>query len=169
MSNTTPPPIWKNVMRKKTEYSYGVLASAYQGEMPGKYFKISMPVPKDIVRMFGMDLSMSYDFSNGFFAKMFIRFVVSANDKNLSEATFNRVEILSNDPNVLSKIEVYFTSPCDIWIKSPGYYTECTVDRIHTMDTMRYRDITDTTIKLVDEDLPTTGRVKLRPKTMIFT
>ena len=156
-------------MRKKTEYSYGVLDSAYQGEMPGKYFKISMPVLKDRNRMFDMDISMAYDFMKGYFAKLFIYAYVSVNDNNLGEKDSNRVAILSNDPNVLSKIEVYFVSPCDIWIKTPGYYTACTVDRISTMDSMRFVDITDTTITLVDEDLPTTGRVKLRPKTMIFT
>ena len=42
MTNTTTPPIWKNVMRKRSEEgsAYGVLASAYRGDNLALYIRI---------------------------------------------------------------------------------------------------------------------------------
>lgn len=163
-----PHHIWDNVMRKKTEYSYGVLASIYHGEEPCSYYKITMPVPKDRVRMFGMDISMKYNYTKNFFAKLFVNVTIFAN-QTPSVSPANRVEILSNNPDVLSKVEVYFQSPANIWIKATGSYLTCTIDRIFAQDNMRYIDVTNTTIEKVTDSLPTVETIKLTPKALLFT
>lgn len=155
-------------MRKKDEFSYGVLASIYQGEEPCSYYKITMPVPKDRVRMFGMDISMKYDYTKNFFAKLFVNVTIFAN-QTPSVSPANRVEILSNDPDVLSKVEVYFQSPANIWIKATGSYSTCAICHIFTQDNMRYIDIKNTTIEKVTDSLPTVETIKLAPKALLFT
>lgn len=168
---TTPPPIWKNVMRKRSEEgsAYGVLASAYRGENPYTYFKITLPnLTTGHYRMLGIEATMLYSYHSAFFAKLFIRFYWPPNVLPDDSSEGQCVSFLSNDPDVKSKIIVHGESPNILYVKTPGSYTNLMINSIGAMDHSRYIDMKDITIEAI-ESIPSTGITTFRSKALIIT
>ena len=171
MTNTTTPPIWKNVMRKRSEEgsAYGVLASAYRGDNPYTYFKITLPnLSIGHYRMLGIEATMLYDYRSAFFAKLFIRFYWPPNVLPDNSSESQCVSFLSNDPDVNSKIIVHGESPNILYVKTPGSYTTLMINSIGAMDHSRYVDIKDITIEGI-ESIPSTEITTFRSKALIIT
>lgn len=74
--------------------------------------------------------TLTYDFSNGLFAKYFIRFYVGRAN-NVETAVCH---VLSPVETTVTEAPVYFVPPGEIWIKNPTSYSSFSINSIILQD-----------------------------------
>lgn len=145
---------------------YGVYAGCYRGEEAATYFKITIPsVDENTTEMIHMEVSMPYEYSNSYFAKMFIRIGSNYNNPIFSSSC---VSVISNDADIGNKIAVYYKQPDEIYIKSISTYSVCAINNFLVMDNMRFRDLTDMKVELYNGEVPSDTKL-LKVKKLIIS